>query len=58
MLKIFVINNIFVESVLLFLRIFDEQSSKEQHLFKTETLCYIINIITANFDQFNASLCT
>ncbi len=32
------------------------QSSKEQHLFEIEIFCNIINVFTATFDQFNASL--
>ncbi len=31
------------------------ERSKEQHLFKIEILCSIINIFTVTFDQFNAS---
>jgi len=27
--------------------------SKEQHIFKTEIFCNIINIFTVTFDQFN-----
>ncbi len=30
--------------------------SKELHLFKIEIFCYIINILTVTFDQFNVSL--
>ncbi len=32
------------------------ESSKEQHLFGLEIFCNIINVFTATFDQFNASL--
>ncbi len=32
------------------------ESSKEQHLFEIEIFCYIINVSTVTFDQFNASL--
>ncbi len=28
---------------------------KEQHLFEIEIFCYIINVFTVTFDQFNAS---
>jgi len=31
-------------------------SSEEQRLFETEVFCNIINVFTATFDQFNASL--
>ncbi len=30
------------------------ESSKEQHLFETEIFCYIMNVFTVTFDQFNA----
>ncbi len=35
---------------------YNEQSSKEQHLFETENFCNIINAFTVTFDQLNVSL--
>ncbi len=31
------------------------ESSKEQHLFETENLCNVINVLIVSFDQINAS---
>ncbi len=36
--------------------IFDEQSSKEQHLLQIDNFYNIINVFDVTFDQFNASL--
>ncbi len=32
------------------------ESSKEEHLFKIEIFCNIMNVFTVAFDKFNASL--
>ncbi len=40
----------------LFLRIFWERSSKEQHLFELEIFCNTRNVFAVTFGQFNASL--
>ncbi len=39
-----------------FSRFIDEQSSKEQHLFKAEIFCNITNVFTVTFDEVNAPL--
>ncbi len=52
MLKTVVLIHIFVETVNLWWK----ESSKEQHIFKIEIFCYIINVFTVPFDQLNASL--
>ncbi len=41
-----------------FSALFDEQSSKEQHLLEIEILCIVFKFFTVTFDQFNASLVT
>ncbi len=56
MLKTVVLTNIFVETDLFFRIHRWIESSKEQHFFKIEIFCYIINVFTVTFDQFNASL--
>ncbi len=40
----------------LFLRIFWERRSKEQHLFELEIFCNTRNVLAVTFGQFNASL--
>ncbi len=39
-----------------FIGFFEEHSSKEQHVSEIEIFYNIINVFTATFDQFNASL--
>ncbi len=41
---------------MIFSRFIDEQSSKEQHLFKAEIFCNITNVFTVTFDEVNAPL--
>ncbi len=46
---------IFVETIIHFSGFFNEQSSKEQHLFEIEIFC---NVFNNTFGQFDASLLT
>ncbi len=49
MLKTIVLLNIFWEN-----RWWIESSKEEQHLFKIEVFCNIIEVFTDTFDHFNA----
>ncbi len=51
-----VLLNIFVEIMIHFQYFWLIESAKDQHLFEIETICCIINVFTATYDQFNASL--
>ncbi len=44
--------NIYNDTLFIYFKILRwKQSSKEQHLYKTETFCNIVSVFTVTFDQ-------